>query len=576
MEEKKINNSTEPVSKETAKKILNQLEKCICKIKTKGGVGTGFFCIIPLGTNETIKVLMTNYHVLNEEDLEKNIKDNKLCLFNDEGIFLVIDLSLKRIIDFYKDYDLTLIELKEEDRIDEYLELDNNLFNDNVDIIYEDKSIYILQHPNGKNACVAYGLLNNICENDIKHNCSTSTGSSGSPILNLENNKVIGIHKKTSINFNYNIGTLLKEPLKNFVEKNKDSYLNEKLKNIIFDNIYNNENNLKLIKKYENIIIGEINIKPDDICKDIQIINSFENVKRLKKWSNREDDLEYENEKEIKENIEIKINGKLIQFSYYYKFEKEGKYEIEYSFKNNLTKTNHMFYFCESLTNLDLSNFNTFNINNIKNMFLGCKSLINLNLSNFNAGKVTDMSCMFDNCNSLINLNLSNFNTQNVTDMSFMFDNCYSLKDLDLSSFNTQNVTDMSYMFYNCKSLININLSNFNTQNVIKMISMFSYCESLKDLKLSNFITKKVKEMNNMFCKCISLTSLDLSKFNIKNVTDMSYMFNDCNSLKFLNLSKFKIKKDICICNIFYKCNSLEKRNLITKDNKILNEFDNK
>ena len=37
------------------------------------------------------------------------------------------------------------------------------------------------------------------------------------------------------------------------------------------------------------------------------------------------------------------------------------------------------------------------------------------------------MSHMFDGCNSLTNINLSNFNTQNVTNMSFMFFDCYSL-----------------------------------------------------------------------------------------------------------------------------------------------------
>ena len=35
---------------------------------------------------------------------------------------------------------------------------------------------------------------------------------------------------------------------------------------------------------------------------------------------------------------------------------------------------------------------------------------------------------MFYNCTSLTNLNLSNFNTQNVTIMSSMLDNCESLK----------------------------------------------------------------------------------------------------------------------------------------------------
>ena len=35
---------------------------------------------------------------------------------------------------------------------------------------------------------------------------------------------------------------------------------------------------------------------------------------------------------------------------------------------------------------------------------------------------------MFCKCHSLTNINLSNFNTQNVNDMMFMIGNCFSLK----------------------------------------------------------------------------------------------------------------------------------------------------
>ena len=65
------------------------------------------------------------------------------------------------------------------------------------------------------------------------------------------------------------------------------------------------------------------------------------------------------------------------------------------------------------------------------------------------------MSYMFDGCESLTNINLSNFNTQNVKYMSHMFFWCESLIKIDLSNFNTQNVTDMSYMFWGCESLKN-------------------------------------------------------------------------------------------------------------------------
>ena len=64
-----------------------------------------------------------------------------------------------------------------------------------------------------------------------------------------------------------------------------------------------------------NIIIGEIFINKDNINKDIRIINSFENVKReISYFIDIEDNWKYENEKEIKENIVIKINGIIIEF----------------------------------------------------------------------------------------------------------------------------------------------------------------------------------------------------------------------------------------------------------------------
>ena len=151
----------------------------------------------------------------------------------------------------------------------------------------------------------------------------------------------------------------------NQVIKFLENEININIKNS-FENEINNKNNK---------IIGEIYIKKRDINKDIRIINSYENVKREKKRKDEDDDWKYSNEKEIKENIEIKINGKLIEFTYYHKFNKEGKYTIEYSFKNNLTKTCYMFYDCYSLISLDLSNFNTQNVTNMSGMFAGCNSL---------------------------------------------------------------------------------------------------------------------------------------------------------------------------------------------------------
>jgi len=60
---------------------------------------------------------------------------------------------------------------------------------------------------------------------------------------------------------------------------------------------------------------------------------------------------------------------------------------------------------------------------------------------------------MFCGCSSLTNVNLSNFNTHNVKDMRNMFGFCSSLKNINLSNFNTYNIINMNCIFYGYKSL---------------------------------------------------------------------------------------------------------------------------
>ena len=109
------------------------------------------------------------------------------------------------------------------------------------------------------------------------------------------------------------------------------------------------------------------------------------------------------------------------------------------------------------------------------------------------------MSYKFRGCSSLTSLNLSNFNTNNVNNMSYMFSGCSSLISLNLSNFNTNNVEDMSDMFYYCSKLISINLSNhykiknFNLRilfgNISYLDSLNSYCFNRNEFnKLGNIL----------------------------------------------------------------------------------------
>ena len=57
-----------------------------------------------------------------------------------------------------KEYDIMVIKLYETDEINNYLELDPDLFNENSDSIYKDNHIYILHFPIEGNIFVSYQI----------------------------------------------------------------------------------------------------------------------------------------------------------------------------------------------------------------------------------------------------------------------------------------------------------------------------------------------------------------------------------------------------------------------------------
>ena len=179
-----------------------------------------------------------------------------------------------------------------------------------------------------------------------------------------------------------------------------------------------------------------------------------------------------------------------------------------------------------NILDLDLFNFDTSNVTNMRSMFSDMPKLTSLNLSNFDTSKVTDMHYMFCSMRSLTTLNLSNFDTSKVTDMNTMFFGMSKLTTLDLSSFDTSWVRNMYQMFCGMSSLTSLNLSSFDTSQVTNMKSMFYYAPNLTTLNLSKFNTSKVTDMSNMFAGMSSLTSLNLSNFDTSNVTNMRNMFS--------------------------------------------------
>ena len=124
---------------------------------------------------------------------------------------------------------------------------------------------------------------------------------------------------------------------------------NEKLKNILNDNIIKIEN--------KNIIRGLIDINSYEINKNIILFNT-----------------------NINNNIDVYLNNKRINVikennNWKYNFEKEGKYIIEIIFNDNINNMKEFFEKCSNIISLDFTHFNTSNTTNMSYIFNKCIKL---------------------------------------------------------------------------------------------------------------------------------------------------------------------------------------------------------
>ena len=142
-----------PLTNEQKNTIKDQL-KCICKIyiNDKKKV-TGFFCnIINNHSKELLPVLITNNSLFNKND-EESEKTIKISFYDNENLKQKeIKIENERKVYTSEKYDITIIEIKKEkDEINNYyLELDSNIFQDNINDLYSQNSIYLLGYPENK------------------------------------------------------------------------------------------------------------------------------------------------------------------------------------------------------------------------------------------------------------------------------------------------------------------------------------------------------------------------------------------------------------------------------------------
>ena len=282
---------------------------------------------------------------------------------------------------------------------------------------------------------------------------------------------------------------------------------------------------------------------------------------------------------------------------------------LEYLNTANVTDMSLMFFNCQKLTSLDLSNFNTEKVTNMEAMFSVCPKLKTIYASDkFTTAAVTKSEKMFSYCDSLsgdINWtsDKANDKTYAKIDGGYFRDKAYDNRPwvkfadgtltfrcgykkilgkneyalnsgeekpawnkqgnnitrvvFDASFANARPTTCYAW-FQDFQSLKQIEgIENLNTENVTNMAYMFRGCRKLAELDVTHFNTANVTSMSNMFYSCEGLTSLDVTHFNTANVTSMNNMFGYCIGLTSLDVTNFNTAKVTDMSSMFRLCEDL-------------------
>lgn len=254
-----------------------------------------------------------------------------------------------------------------------------------------------------------------------------------------------------------------------------------------------------------------------------------------------------------------------------------------------------------NLTTLDVTGWDTSDLQTINNAFIGCDGLETITgINTWNVSKVTSLSNTFHSCENLKSLDLSNWDTSNVTTMVNMFSGSPKLTDLNLSGMNTAKVTNMAMMFQGCSALKTLDISGWDISNISNVSSIFNDCKGLESLTMNDWVSNsdgsilgefvyylkalntfnkmRTLEMRNfkytgtnsllqrnqgIFQGLTILTSIDVTGWNLPNIEKLENSFNSCSNLEtIIGIDTWKFPEVTSLNYLFNSCSSLKSLDL--------------
>ena len=275
-------------------KVFEKIKNCIYKITTDHTNGICFFTKINY-KSETLKVLIANYSVFNETDFI-NSKKIIFYLYNQENK-KTLNLTGKRKIYLNKELDISIFQINDTDKINNFLELDDEILKyldkNEEEIINHFKnynknnSIYILNYKNLDSKISFLGSLTKIFKNKLVYECYISEDTSFSPIISLNNNKIIGIHYETpeKDEDEFYEGLFIIFPIIEFI-KNKNT--------IVIDKEIENKIDIKQSKEVkkeiedDNLKIKEMKANNKNIDMNDNLNANQDNTENMSNMANKE------------------------------------------------------------------------------------------------------------------------------------------------------------------------------------------------------------------------------------------------------------------------------------------------
>ena len=201
-----------PITKGCVKKIFEQMNYSIYRLNEKEDNYTN--CIFTFIKYENKKIPVAIINNTKEYKDKLNVSIN-----NENKIIELSDTEYKS-----KKYGITIIEITENKNNKKlnFIEIDEGIYNEELlQMNYNEESIYIIQYKKKENL-ITNGLIKNIDNFEMRYSGNILQDKKGSPIFNLSNNKLIGIHENVSTY--YNKGIFLKDIINKFINKYKYKY----------------------------------------------------------------------------------------------------------------------------------------------------------------------------------------------------------------------------------------------------------------------------------------------------------------------------------------------------------------